>query len=156
MAETLLFTLAALYAVVAVKVDQWYTISSLGFKSETPELFLSHPKFYHWTRIFLFAATVAVWFFTRPIQWYVGVVGLSGIWLCAFWIGRNLGFADFRRVHREIIEDDKNLKISDPAEYARKAAVEDPALRLAELERGARTTNGELIERIQRLHKLGL
>lgn len=156
MSETLFFTLAALYAVVAIKVDQWYTISSLGFKLETPELFLSHPKFYHRTRMLLFAAAVAVLFFTHTIQWYLGVVGLAGIWLGAFWIGRNLGFADFRRVHREIIEDDKNLKISDPAEYARTVAVEDPALRLAELERGARTTNRELIDRIQRLHKLGL
>jgi len=58
MTEFLFVILTVVYAVVAIKVDQWSTISYLGFKTETPQLFLSNPSLYHRTRILLFSATV--------------------------------------------------------------------------------------------------
>ena len=152
----LFVALAMVYAVVAIKVDQWFTISCLGFKSETPQLFLSNPSFYHRTRMLLFAAAVAALFFKSTIPWYLGAAGLAALWLAAYWIGRNLGFADFRRIHREMIEYDNNLMVSDPAEYARQVAEEGPASRLADLEIGAHITNQELLERVQLRLKLGI
>jgi hypothetical protein len=156
MAEAIFVVLAAVHAVVAIKVDQWSTISRLGFKMETPVLFMSNPRLYHRIRIFLFVAAVAALFFARTIPWYLGAAGLAAVWLGAFWVGRNLGFADFRRVHREMIEYDNNLKVSNPAEYARQVAEEGPASHLAELEKGARITNEELLERVQRYAKWGI
>ena len=97
----------------------------------------------------LFAAAVAALFFKSTIPWYLGAAALAAFWLAAYWIGRNLGFADFRRIHREMIEYDNNLKVSNPAEYARQVAEEGAASRLADLEKGAHITNQELLERVQ-------
>ncbi|MEI7678346.1 MAG: hypothetical protein WCK07_03025 [Betaproteobacteria bacterium] len=156
MTEFLFVILTVVYAVVAIKVDQWSTISYLGFKTETPQLFLSNPSLYHRTRILLFSATVAALFLAHAIPWYLGAAGLAGVWLGAFWIGRSLGLSDFRRIHREMIEYDNDLKVSDPDEYARQVAEDGQASRLAELEKGARITNQELLERIERHHKWGI
>jgi len=55
-----------------------------------------------------------------------------------------------------MIEYDNDLKVSDPDEYARQVAEDGQASRLAELEKGARITNQELLERIERHHKWGI
>lgn len=152
----LFVALVLAYAIVAIKVDQWFTISCLGFKSETPQLFLTNPKLYQGVRILLFAAAVVTLFYARNIPWYLGAAVLAVVWLGAFWIGRILAFADFRRIHREMMEYDENLKNSDPEEYARQVAEGGPASRLADLEQGARISNQELYERVQRRLKWGI
>ncbi len=54
MVDALFILLVTVYGLVAVKVDQWYTISRLGFKMETPQLFLTNSQGYHNIRIMLF------------------------------------------------------------------------------------------------------
>jgi hypothetical protein len=156
MADVLFVVLAVVYAVVAIMVDRWFTISCLGFKSETPQGFLEYPRRYHGTRKLLFVAATVTLFFVHIVPWYVGAAVLAAVWFSAFWIGRNLGFADFRRIHREMIEDDASLKVNDPVEYSERYGKEDPLVRRAELEKGAHISNQELIERVQRRLKYGI
>ncbi|MEX2327626.1 MAG: hypothetical protein WD558_07830 [Pseudomonadales bacterium] len=156
MADYLFWFLIALYALVAVKVDQWFTISRLGFKTETPILFLTNPKAYHWTRMLLFGAAIAALLFASNLALYSGAVALVAVWLGAFWIGRKMAFSAYRRIHREMIADEEDMKVLDPEEYERMFAGEDPVVHRAYLEKGARMTDRELIERIERVMKWGM
>lgn len=156
MSEALFVALAAVYAVVAIKVDQWFTISRLGFKTETPQLFLTNSRLYHRTRILLFAGAVITLFFAPAIPWYVGIAGLSAVWLGAFWIGRKFAFNTYRQIHREMIEYEDNVKVNDPAEYAQILGEEDSSTRRAELEKSVRITDRELVELVERSIKWGI
>ena len=156
MAEPLFVTLVVMYAVVAIKVDEWFTISRLGFKTETPQLFLTNSRLYHRTRILLFAGAVIALFFAPAIPWYFGAAGLFTVWLGAFWIGRKFAFNKYRQVYREMIEDGDNLKINNPTAYSEMYGDEDTSLRRAELERGTRITDRELVERVERSVKWGI
>lgn len=156
MDDELFWILTAAYAVVAIKVDQWFTISRLGFKTETPQLFLTNPKAYHWVRMLLLAASVAALFFSSTVLWYWGAAVLGALWLGAFWIGRKMAFRAYRRIHREMSEYEESLKGSDSSEYEGVVSGEDPATRRAELEKGAHMTDQELVERVERSLKWGI
>ena len=156
MAEALFVTLVALYAIVAVKVDQWFTISRLGFKSYTPQLFLNNPRIYQVTRMVLFGAAGIALFVTTAIPWYFGVIALAVVWLGAFWIGRRAAFNTYRQIHREMIEYEDAVKVSDPSEYARILDGVAPSARRAELEEGARRTDQELVELVAQSIKWGI
>lgn len=145
-----------MYAGVAIKVDQWFIISTLGFKTETPQLFFENPGLYHRVRIVLFAGTVIALLFSNYIPLYVGFVFLVAIWLGAFWIGRKTAFNTYRRIYREMMEYEDELKVSDPAEYERLIADESSSERRADLEKGMRATDRELIEMMDRSIKWGI
>lgn len=149
MADASFLVLVAIYALVAIKVDQWSTISRLGFKSYTPFFFLRNPRAYHVTRIVLFVAAVMTLLFTTAIRWYVGGIVLAVAWLGAFWIGRKLAFNTYRQIHREMIAYEEALKVADPSEYAQIIAGENPIERRAELEQAASRTDRELLELIE-------
>jgi len=156
MAEAIFAALVVLCAMVAIKVDQWYIISRLGFKSYTPLLFLESPRTYYAVSFALFAAALIALFFSTAISLYVGVVVLGAVWLGAFWIGRKIAFNTYRQIHREMIEYEDTLRVSDPSEYARIVERADPSARRAELEEGARKTDRELVECVKLSIKLGI
>lgn len=156
MADVLFWVLIALYAVIATKVDQWFTISRLGFKTAAPQGFLEHPRLYHRARIALFVGSVIALAFASAVSWYVGIVVLAAVWLGAFRIGRKLAFRTYRQVHREMIYYESDLKGKDPEEYSRILQGEDPTAHRAELEKGARITDKELVEMVERAMKWGI
>ena len=155
-AETLFVVLSVIYAEVAIKVDEWSTLSSLGMKIETPELFMSNESRYHRIRIFLLIAAVTALFFTNTVPLYLGAAGLAAAWFTAPWIGRHLAFTHVRRVGREMVEELNNLKVSDPTEYARQVADDGSASHLAEWEKEVHITNQELSERLKKLRYMGM
>lgn len=156
MTDALFLVLIALYAVVATKVDQWFTISRLGFKSYTPQGFIERPGLYHKTRVALFASSAVALIFAIAVPWYFGAVALAVVGLGAFWVGRKLAFSTYRQIHRELIEYESDLKMKDPEEYARLMQGEDPATRRAALEKDARMTDEELVEVVERSMKGGI
>ena len=103
MFEGALVVLAVLYGLVSVKVDEWITISALGFKSETPMMFLQKPRFYDVARSALFLCAVASSFGMVAIPWYVGLIVLAVVWLTAGSVGRKKAFAKYRQILREMI-----------------------------------------------------
>jgi hypothetical protein len=122
------FTLA--YIWFGAKVDEWVTIAALGFKLETPQLFLQSPRNYDVIRLGLFIAACASLFGTTSIPWYAGAIVLGSAWFGTTWLGQRRAFATYRRICQEIVEDGETS--------------EDQAWREAE----ARRSNEELRERI--------
>lgn len=155
MSDALLVPLIAIYSFVAIKVDQWQTISMLGFKTETPQLFLQSPRLYHMVRIALFACAAVAAFFATGITRYISLAALAATWIGAFWLGRKLAFNTYRRIHRETIAYEEKIKVTDPAEYARLIDGKNPQARRAELETGARIADAEVIERVEQSLKWG-
>ncbi len=106
MYDVIFFALVSLYIVVSVKVDEWITISALGFKIETPEVFLKHPRAYDFVRSALFLCAIAM-FFVMSIR-YVGGVTLALAWLGVGWIGRRKAFNNYRQILGEMMDIAEN------------------------------------------------
>ena len=113
MFDVIFFLLVLLYIVVSIKVEEWITISAIGFKIETPEMFLKHPRAYDVVRSALFIGAIAAFFamYTR----YVGGITLAVAWLGAGWIGRKKAFNNYRRILREMMDTAENDQ--ERAEY---------------------------------------
>lgn len=105
MLDVLFFGLVVLYIVIAAMVDQWITIATLGFKMQTPQGFLAHPKAYDFVRFTIFLAAAATLYGTKVIVWYLGLGVLAGAWLAAGWVGQRRAFETYRQVWREGIKD---------------------------------------------------
>lgn len=130
MSASLFLVLLLIYAIVAVKVEEWTTIFLLGFRIETPQGFLARPGIYIFLRRALFVSAILAAITTSAFPWYVGFLALVAIACIAILIGRKLAYNNFRRVHRFLAEDE-----TDPKE-------------LAAIEAGARLTDKELKARL--------
>ena len=93
-----------IYTIIAIKVNQWITISALGFPSETPEVFLRNPNAYNLVMSIFFLLALGSMFLAHAFPWYIGLFALLIIWLGAGWIGRKKAFKDYRRTLCEMIE----------------------------------------------------
>ncbi len=136
MYDVIFFVLISLYIVASVKVDEWITISALGFKIETPEMFLKHPRYYDIVRSVLFLCAIAM-FFAMSTR-YVGGVTLVLAWLGAGWIGRRKAFNNYRRILGEMMDNAENDK--ERVEY----------------EAALKKTNQELMDMVQMSMKYGI
>lgn len=105
MIDAIFVGLVVLYTMFAAKVDEWITIAALGFKLETPQGFLKHPRAYDVVRSAIFLVAASTLFWTRYIPWYIGLVVLAGAWLAAGRVGQRKAFATYRQVWREGLED---------------------------------------------------
>ncbi len=103
MAEFFFVLLALLYTVVSVKIDEWITISALGFKSETPLMFLKWPRLYDVVRFALLLLAVMVALAMEELPWYMGLVVLGAAWLGAGWIGRKKAFKNYRQILQQMM-----------------------------------------------------
>ena len=138
MYDVLFFTLVVLYAIVSVKVDEWITISALGFKLETPLYFLSKPRYYDIVRSALFLVAILASFGLSAIPWFSGFFILAIIWLGASWIGRRKAVNNYRRILREMMDNAENAE--EKAEY----------------EMRSKQTDRELMDIVQLSMKMGL
>jgi len=138
MAEFIFLVFVVLYLVVSSKVDEWITISALGFKSATPMLFLQKPRVYDIIRSILFLIAVAMCFVMTSIPWYVGLIILAVVWFWAGSIGRKNAFKSYRRSCLEMIE-----------------FAETPEQK-AGYEKMANKSDQELLEMAQTMMKMGI
>lgn len=114
----------SLYLVVGIKVDQWTTISLLGFKLQTPQLFLTNPRIYDVVRGLILAATAAC-LFGVTFAWYFGAGALLVAWFTTTWVGQRLAFNRFRAVCLEVAEHAETEEDRTSAlESARKSNAE--------------------------------
>ena len=103
MFEMLALITLLLYGLLSAKVDEWITISVLGFRSETPRLFLESPKSYDIARSVLFIITLVSSFGMTSVPWYVGLATLVIVWLLAGSVGRKKAYSNYRNILREMI-----------------------------------------------------
>lgn len=137
MPDIVFLLLVALYAGVAMKVREWVTISLLGFKLETPQLFLEQPWAYGLVRVLLFLVTAAIAFAIASAPWYAGIAALVVVDVAANLVGRRKAYATFRKLHLYLAESE-----TDPQKKA-------------SLEAGARITDKELTARLNLLKGFG-
>ena len=102
MIEGIFIVFTILYALVSVKIDGWITISALGFKSETPMMFIENPMIYDVVRSILFLRALAISFMTPDMPWVIAVIILVIVWLAAGSIGRKKAFSVYRRILRDM------------------------------------------------------
>lgn len=126
MFEGAFFILTLLYTLLSVKVDEWITISALGFKSETPMKFLQKPRLYDVVRSALFLAAMATVFCMVTFPWYVGIVILAVLWLAAGSIGRKKAFNKYRQILREMMVSAETSE--EQAEYEKASKKTDQEL----------------------------
>jgi len=138
MFEVFFFILVVLYTLVSVKVDEWITISALGFKSETPMQFLQKPRLYDIVRSALFLAAIATSFGMMAVPWYIGFVILVVMWLAAGSIGRKKAFNKYRKILQEMMV------------YAESHEEQ------AEYEKASKKTDQELMEMVHASMKNGI
>jgi len=125
MFEGIFIILTALYALVSVKVDGWITILALGFKSETPMMFIQNRKIYDFVRSILFLGALAISFLTPNMPWITGVIILAVVWLAAGSIGRKKAFAVYRILREMMAAVDTD---SDRVEYKEASQKTDQEL----------------------------
>jgi len=104
MAESIFVVFAVLYFLVATKVEEWYTISLLGFRICTPEYYLLKPHLYHYTSwgLFWFAALSCIWFSIFPCSW--GVLALLVLFVLSGIRGQGAAFKTYRLLLGEMLE----------------------------------------------------
>lgn len=139
MFEIVFFVLLLLYSVVSAKVDEWITVSALGFKMETPRFFLERPRLYGIVRSILFLGAAATIFAMTIIPWFIGLGLLGAVWLGAGWIGRKKAFSTYRKILRTMMEFEDNT----------------PEQR-AEYEAQSKKTDQELMDLVQSYMKMGI
>ncbi|OGV77140.1 MAG: hypothetical protein A3I83_06055 [Methylotenera sp. RIFCSPLOWO2_02_FULL_45_14] len=102
MLDIVFVVLFASYFIVAAKVEQWNTISILGFKSYTPEGFLRAPKVYMLVSAFLFSILFVFSFFTENIPLYISLFLVVIGWGVVQIVGRKQAFNNYREVHADL------------------------------------------------------
>jgi hypothetical protein len=137
MYEIAFLIISVLYARIAVQVDTWITISALGFKSETPLMFLQNPRFFDFVKSILFLGAIALSFGFTEIQWYFGLIILVVIWLIAGSIGRKRAYSLYRQILKEMME------------------TAETAEQRAEYEAASKKTNEELADMVETSMKYG-
>ena len=91
-----------LYVLIALKVKQWEVITILGFRTETPQGYLTNPKYYNLTRTICFlVAVIAVIFSPYRYSGTVGFPILGLLWFIVNNAGINRGIKEYRRVMKE-------------------------------------------------------
>ena len=126
MYEIIFIVLLFLYFIVSVKVDYWMTIYALGFKSETPLLFLRNPGVYNLIRTLLFVGTAASTFFFNSIPWFLGLMVLVVLWGIAGSSGRNRAYKAYREIMKSLIDPEESHE--DNEYYKNKSVKTDEEL----------------------------
>ncbi len=144
------------YILFATRVQFWRDISTLGFKLNTPQGYMSRPSVYHALRTVLFLGAAVSPLVTGKPPLGKALLVLLAAWVFCRWYGRNDAFEEFRCTHKELLEYENEVLLRDRQEYLALLDGEDPVKRRAELEEAANMSNRQLRERLVFLRKRGL
>ena len=134
MNDVLFVGLTLTYFWFGAKVDEWITIAALGFKMETPQLFLERPRNYDVIRTALFIAACVSLYWAKSISWYVGAIVLGAAWFGTTWLGQRNAFTLYRGICREFVQD--NPTSEDKAYWETQAEKSNADLRVQLVSRG--------------------
>ena len=134
MNDIVFFGVTLTYFWFGAKVDEWITIAALGFKFETPSLFLQRPRNYDVFRVVLFLAACVSLYWAKSISWYAGTIVLGAAWFGTTWLGQRNAFTHYRGICREFVRD--NLTSEDKAYWETQAEKSNADLRVQLVLRG--------------------
>ena len=84
------------------KINEWVIISALGFKSSTPQYFLTHENFYHYIGWLIAALIIISSFFIADL--ITGFITVIVAWLLGNNSGKTSAFSSYRRTMKEMME----------------------------------------------------
>jgi hypothetical protein len=114
------------YLWFSIKVENWITIYHLGFKTETPLLFLKNQRIYDVIRIVLFLTSLILTFYTNIIPWIVCLFFLLIVWVLSGKIGRNKAFDKYREILKDLAEHEEDEK--QKSEYLIESKISNDVL----------------------------
>jgi len=136
--DILFIVFVLIYFWFSIKVDNWITIYNLGFKTETPLLFLRNQKIYDAIRVILFLTCLILTFYTIVIPWLICISVIAIIWILSGKIGRNKAFNKYREILKDLAEHEEDEQ--QKSEYIMESKI----------------TNDLLQDRVTQSIKLGL
>jgi len=104
--DALFLIFVTIYLWISIKVENWITLYYLGFKSETPPLFLKNQRIYDVARIILILICIALAFNAVLIPWFICLLIIAFIWVLSGKIGRNKAFNKYREIIIELAEQE--------------------------------------------------
>ncbi|MBL1121392.1 MAG: hypothetical protein D8M26_00715 [Ignavibacteriae bacterium] len=114
------------YLWLSIKVENWITIYHLGFKTETPLLFLKNQRIYDVIRIVLFITSLILTFYTNIIPWIICLFFLLIVWVLSGKIGRNKAFNKYREILKDLAEHEEDEK--QKSEYLIESKISNDVL----------------------------
>jgi hypothetical protein len=108
--DMLFIIFVLVYFWFSIKVDNWITIYHLGFRTETPLLFLKNQKTYDVIRITLFITCLIMTFYTNIIPWVICLFIIAIVWVLSGKIGRNRAFDKYREILKDLAEHEEDEK----------------------------------------------
>lgn len=106
--DILFIIFVLVYFWFSIKVENWITIYHLGFRTETPLLFLKNQKIYDAIRIILFITCLILTFYATIIPWFICLFLIAIIWVLSGKIGRNKAFDKFREILKDLAENEEH------------------------------------------------
>ena len=102
MGYVIIILIGYIFMLIVGKVREWKIISSLGFQTSVPPLFLSNEKFYHLTCVFIAILIPIIALFVDDILH--GLVIVIVAWLIGRNSGKNKAFLTYRTIMKEGME----------------------------------------------------
>lgn len=131
--EIVYFITLSLYLIIGVKVDQYVTIYTMGYKTEVPLAFLQYPNIYKLVSGLLFFCNLIILIFID--NWVLGLLILAVVWFIVGKIGHKNAFKNHREALRDLLENEKSEEMRSQLK--------------TELEKNDSQFNEELMERVR-------
>lgn len=110
MIDILFIIFVLIYFWFSIKVENWITIYHLGFKTETPLLFLKNQKIYDAIRVTLFITCLILTFYANFIPWVICLFIIAIVWILSGKIGRGKAFNKYREILKDLAEHEEDEK----------------------------------------------
>ena len=102
MGYAIIVVLGFIYLSYVSKISEWVIISALGFKSSTPQYFLTHENIYHYIGWLIAALIIISSFFIADL--ITGFITVIVAWLLGNNSGKTSAFSSYRRTMKEMVE----------------------------------------------------
>lgn len=108
MIDVIFIILILIYLWLSIKVENWITIYYLGFKTETPVMFLRNPRVYDVARTLLIILFLVLSFYTVFFPWFLCLLIIAIVWALSGKIGRGHAFNKYREILAELAKDEED------------------------------------------------
>lgn len=110
MIDMFFIIIVLIYFWLSIKVENWITIYHLGFKTETPLLFLNNQRIYDVVRVLLFLTSLILAYYAIYLSVFICLLILFVVWVLSGKIGRNKAFKKYREILLDLAEHEEDEK----------------------------------------------
>lgn len=124
MLDLIFITVSLIYFFSFYKIEHWHTIYRLGFKEETPRLFLTNRKYYRIFSTSLFAILVILSLNSIYIKWWLALLICVALYFISSILGRRSALKLYRSILQEMIND-KNISEENKSDLRERLKLDD-------------------------------